>query len=171
MNARRVNSVKKATIVLQRQLNNLLKKPNDHFSVGLVDESNIFLWEVIIVGPTDTLYEGGLFKAQLIFPKSYPDDPPKMKFLSPMWHPNISKDGYVCISILHHQNYETFGYEDPSQRWCPVHTVETIIMSVISMLSDPNTESAANIDAAIELRNNIEQYKSRVRNLTQKTLE
>lgn len=161
----------KAVLVLSKQLRQLLREPNDHFSVGLVNESDIFLWELLIVGPRDTLYEGGLFKATLKFPANYPDSPPSMRFLSKMWHPNIASNGLVCISTLHHPSAENYGYEEPSQQWSPVHSVETIVMSVISMLSDPNCESPANVDAAIEMRNNYESYKKRVRHLAQKTLE
>ena len=58
-------------------------------------------------------------------------------------------NGDVCISILHEPGEDRFGYEDSSERWLPVHTVETIMLSVISMLSDPNDESPANLDAAV----------------------
>ena len=45
-------------------------------------------WELVIVGPTETMYESGLFKAQLVFPPSFPSMPPEMTFISEMWHPN-----------------------------------------------------------------------------------
>ena len=44
------------------------------------------------------------------------------------------KDGFVCISILHEAGDDKYGYESASERWLPVHTVETIMLSVISML-------------------------------------
>ncbi|KPM07020.1 Ubiquitin-conjugating enzyme-like protein 1 [Sarcoptes scabiei] len=72
-----------------------------------------------------------------------------MRFLTEIWHPNIDKNGNVCISILHEPGDDRFGYEKASERWLPVHTVETILISVISMLADPNDESPANVDAAI----------------------
>lgn len=61
----------------------------------------------------------------------------------------VHKDGEVCISILHEPGEDKWGYEHPSERWLPIHTVETILMSVISMISDPNDESPANVDAAV----------------------
>jgi len=61
----------------------------------------------------------------------------------------VDKTGDVCISILHDPGEDKFGYERPEERWLPVHTVETIMVSVISMLADPNDESPANIDAAV----------------------
>lgn len=72
-----------------------------------------------------------------------------MKFLTEIWHPNIDKVGNVCISILHEPGDDRFGYEKAAERWLPVHTVETILISVISMLADPNFESPANVDAAV----------------------
>ena len=62
---------------------------------------------------------------------------------------SVNKDGEVCISILHEPGEDKYGYEHPSERWLPIHTVETILMSVISMISDPNDESPANVDAAV----------------------
>jgi ubiquitin-conjugating enzyme E2 G1 len=70
-------------------------------SIGLVDDNDLFRWSVIFEGPEDTLYEGGYFKAELKFPEDYPNNPPEMRFISKMWHPNIYPDGKVCISILH----------------------------------------------------------------------
>ena len=58
-------------------------------------------FQILIIGPADTLFEGGFFKCHLIFPKEYPQRPPKMKVISDIWHPNIEKNGDVCISILH----------------------------------------------------------------------
>lgn len=64
-------------------------------------------------------------------------------------HSAVEKNGDVCISILHEPGEDKWGYEKPEERWLPVHTVETILLSVISMLADPNDESPANVDAAV----------------------
>lgn len=66
-----------------------------------------------------------------------------------MYHPNVYDDGTVCISILHAPGEDKWGYEKASERWLPIHTVESILVSVISMLSSPNDESPANLDAAV----------------------
>lgn len=63
--------------------------------------------------------------------------------------PSVAKNGDVCISILHEPGEDKFGYEKPEERWLPIHTVETIMISVISMLADPNGDSPANVDAAV----------------------
>jgi len=54
-----------------------------------------------------------------------------------MWHPNVYPSGLVCISILHPPEEDKYGYEDAGERWLPVHTPHTILLSVISMVSPP----------------------------------
>lgn len=61
----------------------------------------------------------------------------------------VYPNGDVCISILHPPEDDKYGYESAAERWLPIHTVETILVSVISMLSSPNDSSPANIDAAV----------------------
>lgn len=115
--------------------------------------------------------EGGLFKARLSFPADYPFMPPTMKFETYMWHPNVYKDGRVCISILHPPGNDPAQYELASERWSPVHTVETILLSVISMLASPNDESAANLDAAKEWRDTPDVFKRKVREAVRRAQE
>lgn len=109
--------------------------------------------------------------ALLEFPEEYPLLPPKMKFITEMWHPNIEPNGDVCISILHAPGDDEFGYEKASERWSPIHTVESILVSVISMLADPNDESPANVDAAKQWRENYPEFKKKVRRLVRKTMD
>lgn len=118
-----------------------------------------------------TCSEGGFFKAHLHFPKEYPLRPPRMKFVTEIWHPNIEKNGDVCISILHEPGDDKWGYEKASERWLPVHTVETILISVISMLADPNDESPANVDAAKEWREAYPDFKRKVARCVRKSQE
>ncbi|RXM96575.1 Ubiquitin-conjugating enzyme E2 G1 [Acipenser ruthenus] len=137
--------------ILSSLIAELNKNPVEGFSAGLIDDNDIYKWEVVIIGPQDTLFEGGFFKAYLTFPYDYPLRPPKMKFITELWHPNVAKNGDVCISILHEPGEDKFGYEKPEERWLPIHTVETIMISVISMLADPNSDSPANVDAGAYL--------------------
>ncbi|KAK4336823.1 hypothetical protein RND71_043944 [Anisodus tanguticus] len=162
-------SSNQSSLLLRKQLNELKKNPVEGFSAGLVDDSDIYKWDVLLLGPPDTLYEGGLFKCCLTFPKDYPVRPPKLKFISDIWHPNIDKEGNVCISILHEPGNDNFGYESASERWLPVHSVETILISVISMLADPNFESPANVDAAKEWRENVVEFKRKVSRCVRKS--
>jgi len=160
----------RASLLLRKQLKELQKNPSEIFSAGLQDD-NIFIWEVMIVGPPDTLYEGGFFKASLKFPTEYPNSPPVMHFLTDIWHPNVYPDGKVCISILHPPGDDEFGYEKASERWSPIHTVETILVSVISMLSDPNDESPANLDAAKQWREDKDGFKRKVQRCVRNSQE
>lgn len=149
----------------------LSRHPIEGFSAGLVDDCNVFEWQVTVMGPPDTLYEGGFFTCNMTFPNDYPNSPPKVKFVSEMWHPNVYQDGRVCISILHSPGDDPHGYEDASERWSPVQTVETIMLSIISMLSSPNDESPANLDAAKEFREDYSAFKKRVARCVRKSQE
>jgi len=149
----------------------LNKNPVEGFSAGLIDDNDIYRWEVLLIGPPDTLYEGGFFKAHLYFPKEYPLRPPKMKFITEIWHPNIEKNGDVCISILHEPGDDKWGYEKACERWLPIHTVETIMISVISMLADPNDQSPANVDAAKEWREIFPEFKRKVARCVRRSQE
>ena len=136
------------------------------FTVGLEDENNLFSWIVSIEGPESTPYEGGVFQASLDFPQTYPNNPPKMKFLTPIWHPNIYKNGEVCISILHEPEFDQFNeMETLDEKWRPVLGVREIVLSVLSLLSEPNIESNANIDASIQYRDDKPGFKKKVRNM------
>ncbi|KZF25045.1 ubiquitin-conjugating enzyme E2 15 [Xylona heveae TC161] len=140
-------------------------------SCGLVD-NNVFEWEVMLmISDECKFYGGGFFRARLSFPAEYPIMPPKMKFETPIFHPNIYENGEVCISILHPPEEDKFGYESAAERWSPVQTPETILLSVISMLSSPNDESPANLDAARLWRENPAEFKKRVRKCVRDSLE
>lgn len=97
------------------------------------------------------------------FPKAYPNEPPVLRIVSEFWHPNVYTDGKVCISILHAPGDDQYGYETASERWLPIHTVESILISVISMLATPNADSPANLDAAKEFREDPAAFKKKVR--------
>ena len=67
-----------------------------------------------------------------------------------MWHPNIHSDGKVCISILHPPGVDALNAQETAEeRWRPILGVEAILISVISMLNDPNIDSPANLDASV----------------------
>jgi len=158
-----------ATARLSKELKDLHKDPVGGFKVELPEENNLFEWHVFIQGPPDSYYEGGIFRAQMNFPDDYPNSPPKLKFLSHFWHPNVYIDGGVCISILHMPDPMN-PEERPEECWRPIQTVESILVSVISMLSDPNFSSPANVDASVELRKNAESYKKRIKEMVKRSL-
>jgi ubiquitin-conjugating enzyme E2 G2 len=123
----------------------LTNDPPEGVAAGPVNDDDFFVWEALIVGPQDTPYESGCFLARLKFPPDYPFAPPKMTFLSEMWHPNVYANGDVCISILHAPGADPMQYEADNERWTPSQSVEKILLSVMSMLAEPNPESGANI--------------------------
>ncbi|KAI5813557.1 ubiquitin-conjugating enzyme/RWD-like protein [Pyronema omphalodes] len=155
---------------LLKEYKELLKDAPDGISAGPIDEDNLLEWECLLRGPDDTPFEGGVFPATLSFPKDYPLNPPKMRFTCEMFHPNIYKDGTVCISILHSPGDDPNQYEDASERWSPIQSVEKILISVMSMLAEPNDESGANIDASKIWRDDRNEYIRRVKACTRKVL-
>ncbi len=98
----------------------LSRNPPDGVSVGLGDDENIFNWELMIIGPPDTLYEGGFFKAKLDFPADFPNAPPVMTFKTSIWHPNgfkflldLYSCSYCCFSVRQWDSV----YINPSSSW------------------------------------------------------
>ena len=140
-----------AVRALQMELKSLQTSPVEGFTVTC-DGANIFKWTVAIFGPPGTLYQGGYFKADLKFPNNYPYSPPAMRFLSKVWHPNVYENGDLCVSILHPPVDDPHSGEMACERWNPTQSVRTILLSVISLLNEPNTSSPANVDASISYR-------------------
>ena len=132
-------------------------------NISLVAE-NIFDWSVaLIVLNPDSLYYGGYFKARITFPRNYPFSPPDFRFERPLWHPNVYPDGRLCISILHQPGEDVMSGESAGERWSPVQRVESVLISVLSLLDDAEVSSPANVDAGVMLRNDANGYKERVR--------
>ena len=153
---------------LNSELKQIYKDPNYFYSV-LPDEDDFFKWNFIMIGPPETFYEGGSFKGFIKFPHDYPNKPPTVEFFSKMHHPNIYNNGVVCISILH-EGVDQYNYEHVNERWNPSHNVDSILMSVLSMLGFPNFDSPANLDASVEWRNSLETYKKKIYTLVKESI-
>ena len=82
----------------------------------------------------------------------------------------VYPNGVVCISILHPPGDDPNHYEQASERWSPIQSVEKILISVMSMIAEPNDESPANIDAAKMWRNKRDEYEKVVRQNVKKSL-
>lgn len=119
---------------------------------------NIMVWDAILFGPDDTAWEGGVFKLQLEFPETYPQQPPKAKFLTKMFHPNIYVNGQICLDIMKSQ-------------WSPTFDVKALLLSIQSLLADPNPASAANPEAADCFLNKKQLYAARVKEVVELSLE
>ncbi|KAF1954097.1 ubiquitin-conjugating enzyme [Byssothecium circinans] len=155
---------------LFKEYKGLSSDPPEGITAGPITEDDMFLWEALIQGPEGTPFEGGVFPAELKFPKDYPLAPPKMRFLVDVWHPNVYPNGEVCISILHPPGDDPHHYEQASERWSPIQSVEKILISVMSMLAEPNDESPANVDAARMWRERRKEYEDLVRKNVRKSL-
>ena len=130
---------------------------------GPVSPDDYFEWEAVVLGPQGTPYDGGCFEARISIPQDYPFSPPTMRFTSQMWHPNVFANGVVCISILHsHGDPHYADFESASEQWSPVQSLETVLLSVVSMLAEPNPNSPANVDAAKQWRDNREAFNKKV---------
>jgi ubiquitin-conjugating enzyme E2 A len=125
-----------ATIRLTRELNKLQSESDKLDGIIIEKPNDLMVWFAKINGPPNTPYEEGVFDMQLTFDSDYPVKAPSVKFLTPMFHPNIYRDGKICVDILQ------------SHEWTPAQNVRTILMSIMSLLMDPNPSSPANRDAA-----------------------
>lgn len=156
-------SSKSAAAILQRQFKDLTdpKKGIPSFHIEL-DNDNIFYWKVgIMVLNKESLYHGGYFKGRMRFPPDYPFSPPGFCFTPPIFHPNVYKDGRLCISILHEGGDPILGLPD-AETWSPAQTAESVLISIVSLLEDPNLNSPANMDACWLFRKNFESYREKV---------
>jgi ubiquitin-conjugating enzyme E2 G1 len=143
------------------------KDPNYFYSV-CPDENNFMKWNFTMIGPPESLYEYGMFSGFIVFPKTYPIKPPTVTFDKDIWHPNVYTNGKVCISILH-EGVDQYGYESSMERWNPSHGVESIMISINSMLADPNYESPANISVSKMARENKEKLENKIFDLVLKS--
>ena len=91
--------------------------------------------EICFLGPKETPYEEIVNNISIQIPKEYPHKAPNMRFINRIFHPNISTDGTICLDIL-------------KDNWRPIYTLRTTLMSIISLLSDPNPDSPLNGEAA-----------------------
>ena len=109
---------------IQNEYKKLKKNPVCNCSAS-PEEDNIMVWKALIMGPTETPYEGGLFKLEIKFTKDFPLKPPQVRFKTKIFHPNIDSSGGICIDIL-------------KDSWNPLLSVRIILLSICSLLNDPN---------------------------------
>lgn len=142
---------------LQSEYKQYLKEPNNYYCIT-PDTINFYKWNILLFGASETIFEGGIFNCEIIFPIEYPNKPPQFKFITNLPHPNIYIDGKVCISILH-EGIDISEYENINERWNPSHSVNSILMSILSMIIAPNFQSPANVDMSKLWQNDFNTYK------------
>lgn len=120
---------------------------------------NLFVWNAILCGPEDSIYESGAFSLQLLFPDDYPLRPPQVRFQTKVFHPNVWwEDGLICVDIL-------------KDGWTPSYDVLAILHSIRLLLVDPNPLSPANLEAALLYRDNRAEFNQRVSQMIQDSLD
>jgi ubiquitin-conjugating enzyme E2 D/E len=100
--------------------------PNVSFSGGPVGD-DVFHWSATIAGPPDSPYQGGRFLLDIKFPTEYPFKPPTVTFNTKVYHPNVNSNGNICLDILNAQ-------------WSPALTTAKVVLSILSLLTDPNPD-------------------------------
>ena len=107
-------------------------------------------WYFILDGPKDTPYEIGKFKLEFKFSKDYPFDPPVVTFKTPIIHPNINSKGNICLDIL-------------KDKWSPILTISKILLSISSLLSEPNPNDPLEVEIANIYLNNYDLFVKTVK--------
>jgi ubiquitin-protein ligase len=149
--------IKMAIRRLHNEFKQYLEDPSTYYSIS-PEKKNFLIWNIILLGPPETIFEGGIFRCKLEFTKDYPNKPPVFTFIDNLYHPNIYPNGQVCMSILH-EGEDIYGYENISERWNPSQSVDSILMSLLLVLIEPNFESPANVDASKLWKTNFNEYK------------
>jgi len=99
------------------------------------EDSNARYFRVLIKGPQESPYAGGSFALELFLPEEYPMSPPKVRFTTKIYHPNIDKLGRICLDIL-------------KDKWSPALQIRTVLLSVQALLSAPNPDDPLANDVA-----------------------
>ena len=105
------------------------------------------------MGPDDSPYSGGVFFLNIRFPPDYPFKPPKVSFTTKIYHPNINSNGSICLDILKDQ-------------WSPALTISKVLLSISSLLTDPNPDDPLTPEIANVYKTNREQYNNTAKDWT-----
>lgn len=147
-----------ARLRLMTDLKLMRQEPPEGCSASPLSEENLFVWGATIFGPPETPWEGGVYSLRLTFNEQYPEKPPRVRFTAEMFHPNVYTDGTLCLDII-------------QDKWSPIYTVNTILTSIQSLLTDPNPSSPANPEAASLYNADRNAYKKKVRRCAAKSVE
>lgn len=137
---------------IEKELQDLRKDPPANCSAG-PEGNDLFKWEGVIMGPADSPYTGGVFKLHIQFPTEYPFKPPHVQFTTKIYHPNINPIGLICLDIL-------------KQAWSPALTISKVLLSITSLLTDPNPNDPLAPDIAYIYRTNRAEYEIQAKNHT-----
>ncbi|KAI5996203.1 hypothetical protein PISMIDRAFT_681483 [Pisolithus microcarpus 441] len=139
---------------INKELIDLGRDPPSSCSAGPIGD-NMFQWQATIMGPGDSPYAGGVFFLSITFPTDYPFKPPKVSFTTKIYHPNINANGSICLDILRDQ-------------WSPALTISKVLLSICSMLTDPNPDDPLVHDIAHLYKTDRARYEATAREWTRK---
>tara|TARA_B100000123_G_scaffold269728_1_gene246355 strand:+ start:3820 stop:4272 length:453 start_codon:yes stop_codon:yes gene_type:complete len=143
----------KALKRIKKELEEISKEPPSNCSAGPVDLNNLFEWSATILGPSDSPYAGGVFRLNIIFGDRYPFKPPKVKFTTRIFHPNINSHGSICLDVL-------------NVNWSPALTITKLLLSISSLLTDPNPNDPLVKSIADMYINQKDEYNNKAREFT-----
>ena len=138
-----------------QEMKELKSSESETITAGPVSEDNIFNWTATIIGPKESPYEGGIFLLSIDFPKDYPFKPPKINFTTKIYHPNINSGGSICLDILNSQ-------------WSPALTISKTLLSICSLLTDPNPDDPLVSSIAHTYKNDRTKYNEEAKMWTEK---
>ncbi|KAL9586193.1 MAG: hypothetical protein Q9212_001064 [Teloschistes hypoglaucus] len=133
--AARRQDTQSVTKRLQTELMQLMMSSTPGISAFPNNPENLLLWTATISGPDETPYAGLTFKLMFDFPSNYPYTPPTVLFKTPIYHPNVDFSGRICLDIL-------------KDKWSAVYNVQSVLLSLQSLLGEPNNASPLNGQAA-----------------------
>ena len=113
-------------IRLKKEWRDLQKNPVCNCDARPNDDT-LLDWSSTIIGPIGTPYENGIFKLKMKFSSGYPFEAPQVRFVTKIFHPNIDSSGGICLDIL-------------KDKWTPILNIEKLLLSICSLLNDPNPD-------------------------------
>lgn len=137
---------------IQKDLQDLNKDCPSNCSAGPTN-NDLFKWKATIIGPSETPYENGLFDLNISFPSDYPFKAPHITFETKIYHPNINANGAICLDILKSQ-------------WSPALSITKVLLSVCSLLSDPNPDDPLVPEIANLYKTDKEQFNKNAKEYT-----
>jgi len=138
---------------LKNEITDLQKNPIPNCSAGPVEENNLTIWQATIFGPEGTPYHNGVFNLNIQFTNEYPFKPPSIYFTTPIYHCNINRSGGICLDIL-------------KDSWSPALNISRLLLSICSLLSEPNPNDPLVPDIAELLKKNKDIHDANAREYT-----
>ena len=154
---------------IRKELTEMEINPPAYCSAGPVDEDDLSHWKAIILGPNNSPFTGGTFELEFTFPKNYPFEPLTVKFMTKIFHPNISKYGTVCIDILKEAAWSpAFSISKGILCYYIILYYFIVLMCILSLMTDPNPDDAFSGIQAELYKTDREQYNKNAKDWTAK---